>query len=44
MIKLGVTVGQGLLEAVLIGPVADMMHTQESIPPFIQNGEFLYSN
>lgn len=39
--KLEITVntGQELMEAALIGPIGDMMHTQEGILPFMQNGE-----
>ena len=46
MFKLGVTVnvGQGLMKAVLVGPVGDRMHIQESIQPLMQNGKILYTN
>lgn len=39
--KLEITVntGQKLMEAVLIGPIGDMMHTQEGTLLFLQNGD-----
>lgn len=46
MIRLEITVdaGQKLIEVALISPVRDTTNIQECTLPFVQNGEFLYSD